>query len=128
MYDKEVKNSQMDTSNIINKAELLERVDNDFELLQELLSVFVEDIPQQLKELEESINDSDCERIRALIHRLKGAVGNLAAEDAYELAAKMEMHASQGEISSVQYFYPNLKKQILLVIDALEFMVKNNGF
>ena len=127
MSYKEVKNSPMRT-NVINRDELLERVDNDFELLQELFSLFVEDIPQQLTDIKEALNDHDAEKVKATVHRLKGTVGNLSAKDAYELTSKMEMYASQGELSSVQYFYPDLKKQILLVIDALESMVKSNSF
>lgn len=124
MHYKDVKTN----TNVINKVELLERVDNDYELLQELYSIFMEDIPQQLSEIEEALNDRDSVKVKALVHRLKGTVGNLSAEYAYELAAKMEMHAGQGELSSVQYFYPDLKKQILLVMDALELLIKSNGF
>lgn len=127
MYYKDVKNDQI-VKNVINKEELLERVDGDYELLEELLSIFIEELPLQLQDIEMAIKNEDCEKLRTSVHRLKGAVGNLAAEEAYELAAQIELFASQGELSSARYIYPNLKKQLQFVDESVKNIINNNGF
>lgn len=127
MYYKDVKNDQI-AKDVINKEELLERVANDYDLLSELLSVFSQELPKQMQEIEMAIDDQDCEKLRTSVHRLKGAVGNLAAEEAYELAAKIEQFASQGDLTSAIYFYPHLKKQLRFVLESIKLMVKNNVF
>ncbi len=127
MHYKEVQNYQVH-NNVINREELLRRVDRDYELLEELFSVFIEDWPIQLKDIEEAINHSDFGRLKISAHRLKGSLGNLAANEAYNLAMKMEIAASQSELETVQHIYPNLVKQIHLVMDALESLVRNRQF
>ncbi len=127
MHYKEVQNYQV-CNNVINMEELLERVDQDYELLEELFLVFIEDLPIQLKEIEEAINNGDYGRLKISAHRLKGSLGNLAATEAYGLAIKMEIAAGQGELETAQHIYPDLMKQTHLVTDALESMVGNNGF
>lgn len=122
MCDKEVKNMQA-AENVINKEELLERVDNDYELLKELISIFIEELPQQLRDIEGAINNQDSEKLRTSAHRLKGAVGNLAAEEAYEIAAQMELLGSRGELSSARYLYSDLKKQLKSVLIAMKLLV-----
>ena len=127
MYYKDVKNNQI-VKNVINEEELLGRVDGDYELLSELLSLFIEELPLQLQDIEMAIKNEDCEKLRMCVHRLKGAVGNLAAEEAYELAAQIELFASQGDLKSARYIYPNLKGQLRLVDEAIKKMINNNGF
>jgi HPt (histidine-containing phosphotransfer) domain-containing protein len=109
--------------NVINKEELMERVDGDYELLKELISIFIEELPQQLRDIEGAINNQDSDKLRKSAHRLKGAVGNLAAEEAYEIAAQMELLGSRGELSSARYLYSDLKKQLKSVLIAMKLLV-----
>lgn len=127
MYHKEVQN-QPTIEDIINKEELLERVDQDYELLEELHSVFVEDFSAQLSDLEAAISQRDWQALKAVAHRLKGALGNLSAKKAYDLAARIEMAACGGEINTIEALYPDLKNRVSLAIEALEYIIRENRF
>lgn len=113
---------------VINREQLLERVDGDFELLEELLNVFVEEFPSQLKEVEEAILTNDSEKLRKSAHRLKGALGNLAAEEAYGTAIAMETYAINRNMTAAQNLYLEFRKQIAMVMDALKSIVENRIF
>jgi len=127
MYDKDVHHDHV-MENVINREQLLERVDGDFELLEELFTVFVEEFPTQLKEVEEAILTNDAEKLRKSAHRLKGALGNLAAEEAYGTAIAMETFAINRDMTAAQNLYVEFGKQIMMVMDVLRSIAGNNGF
>jgi two-component system sensor histidine kinase/response regulator len=126
MYYKDVHHDHV-MENAINQEQLLERVDGDFELLGELFTVFVEEFPTQLKEVKDAILTNNAEKLRRSAHRLKGALGNLAAEEAYESAIAMETHAINRKMTAARNLYREFEKQILIAIDALKSIVGNNG-
>lgn len=127
MYYKDVHQSHV-MENVINREQLLERVDGDFELIEELFTVFAEEFPIQLKEVEEAILTNDPEKLRKSAHRLKGALGNLAAEEAYATSIEMETHAINRDMTAAQNLYLEFAKQIMMVMDALRSIVGNAGF
>jgi HPt (histidine-containing phosphotransfer) domain-containing protein len=73
-----------------NLNTLLERVDNDRELLRELLEIFKEEFPRYREELRRAAALSDLPRLRTVGHALKGMFSNLAADRAAEQAANLE--------------------------------------
>lgn len=127
MYYKDVQHDHV-MENVINREQLLERVDGDFELLEELFTVFTEEFPVQLKEVEEAILTNDAELLRKSAHRLKGALGNLAAEEAYATAIAIETHAIKRDMAAARNLYLEFGKQIMMVMDALKSIVGNKGF
>jgi len=54
-----------------NVAELLERVDNDQELLRELLTIFKEDFPLSFQSLKSAVIAADAKSASRLSHTLK---------------------------------------------------------
>ncbi len=77
-----------------NQAELLERVDNDQELLRELLTIFKEDFPRTVRSLEAAVAAGDLKNSASLSHTLKGMLSSLGATRAATAAAKLEQLAS----------------------------------
>lgn len=114
--------------NVINRKQLLERVDGDLELLEELLTVFVEEFPAQLREIEEAILCNDADKLRKSAHRLKGALGNLAAEEAYETAIAMETYGTNRDMTAARNLYLEFGRQIMSALDDLKSIVENHGF
>jgi two-component system sensor histidine kinase/response regulator len=114
--------------NVINRKQLLERVDGDLELLEELLTVFVEEFPAQLREIEEAILCNDADKLRKSAHRLKGALGNLAAEEAYETAIAMETYGINRDMTTARNLYLEFGRQIMSALDDLKSIVENHGF
>jgi HPt (histidine-containing phosphotransfer) domain-containing protein len=73
-----------------NVAELLERVDNDQELLRELLTIFMEDFPQPFQSLKFAVMAGDLKGASRLSHTLKGMLSSLGATRAAAAASQLE--------------------------------------
>ena len=91
MSDREAKTSLQGA--VMNLAELLERVDNDRELLRDLLTIFKEEFPDRVRELRKAVESENAKQVAAVSHTLKGMLANLAANSAADAAAEIE-HAS----------------------------------
>jgi HPt (histidine-containing phosphotransfer) domain-containing protein len=88
-------------SSAFDLAELLERVDNDRELLRDLLSIFKNDFPVHLQALRGAAHNADMNRVSVVSHTLKGMLLNLAAGRAAGAAARLEQLGSAGDIGGV---------------------------
>jgi two-component system sensor histidine kinase/response regulator len=71
-------------------AELLERVDNDRELLHDLLVIFKDEFPVHRQALREAAKGADMKSLATVGHTLKGMLSNMAASRAAAAAAKLE--------------------------------------
>ncbi len=74
----------------IDVKEVLERVQNDYELLLELLDIFQDDYKEKRKAIAAAIEKKNAEEVRNLAHSLKGASSNISAK-------KIHIHFSQLE-------------------------------
>ena len=73
-----------------DKHALLNRVGGDHDLLRELVQLFADDTPPLLEELRKAIRKKNAETLERSAHRLKGALNNLSATKAAELASRLE--------------------------------------
>jgi HPt (histidine-containing phosphotransfer) domain-containing protein len=96
------KEGQIHTEQVWNLAELLDRVDNDQELLRDLLNIFKEDFPRTMKSLESAVAAADLKNASRLSHTLKGMLSSLGGTRAAAAAAKLEVLATAGETASLQ--------------------------
>ena len=72
----------LSTGTSVNLPELLDRVDNDRELLRDLLSIFTEEFPRHFCALQEAVAGRDAKRVAVVSHTLKGMLLNLAVTKA----------------------------------------------
>jgi len=103
-----------------NQAELLERVDNDQELLRDLLNIFKEDFPLTMRSLESAVAAGDLKNSATLCHTLKGMLSNLGGARAAAAAARLEVVASAGETASLQVALDALKCEAARLLPELE--------
>jgi HPt (histidine-containing phosphotransfer) domain-containing protein len=80
----------------VNLPELLERVDNDRDLLCELIGIFKEDFPRLLEALRRSVADEDLKAVEAKSHALKGMLLGLSVTQAAAIAARVEQMGREG--------------------------------
>ena len=57
---------------IVNLPELLARVDYDWELLQEIVDLFMAEFPRLHKQLDAAVSQTDLSQVEKLAHTLKG--------------------------------------------------------
>ena len=76
---------------------LADKMGGEPELVKELAAVASSDLARQLEELNQSGSEGDAQNMRSKAHAIKGALGNLEAHKANELACRVEMAAKQGD-------------------------------
>lgn len=99
------------SKSVWNLNELLQRVENDQELLCELLGVFKEDFPATMRSLESAVAQNDMKNTTSLSHTLKGMLSNLAATRAAVAAAKLEKTAAAGDRSAIASDWNELQRE-----------------
>jgi len=108
----------------IDLKDVLERVQDDWELLLELLEIFQEDYQDKRNQLTQVISAGDFEQIRNIAHSLKGAAGNISATEFHNGFFEMEQAATDEEMERIQQVmarldgqFPELKKCIAKIKD-----------
>lgn len=106
---------------IMDLAELLERVENDRELVRDLLLIFKEEFPVRLRALRDAVDSKDGKRVAIEAHTIKGMLSNLAAASAAGAAARLEQLGRKQEVSEFQAAcasFESLSKELLLELDT----------
>jgi two-component system sensor histidine kinase/response regulator len=101
-------------------AELLERVDNDRELLRDLLVIFKDDFPTHLRALREAAKSADMNGLATVGHTLKGMFSNLAAARAAAAAAQLEQLGRAGDSAGVSEAMGVFESEVAELLSKLE--------
>ena len=104
----------------LNVGELMERIDNDIDLLAELAEIFRQEYPAQLRDAEAALASEDPEALKSVAHALKGALGNLSAKAAARLAASLEEMGRIGDFSHAEGTLKQLKVELKNVESSLQ--------
>lgn len=87
---------------IIDLKDVLERVQDDKELLAELFDIYEEDFIIKRKALQDAINAKDITKIKEIAHSMKGSSGNISAKPLYASCLKLETLAKEGKTDGMQ--------------------------
>jgi hypothetical protein len=82
---------------LVNMSELLDRVDNDRELLQELFELFRVEFPRLQIELKEAVSSKDMQKTANAAHVMKGMLANLSFEGPAAAVGGLEHMAVMGD-------------------------------
>ena len=113
------------SDDIIDLPEVLERVQDDKELLLELFDIFEDDFQKKRQELKGAVSAGDFAKIKETAHAMKGSSGNLSAKPMYAACVQLEQMAKSnstigmadliktidGQFEQVKIFAARLKKQ-----------------
>jgi PAS domain S-box-containing protein len=110
-------------SDILDRKTLWERVAGDADLLREIVALFLSDCPERLLELHAALRHQDCPALAGAAHRLKGALGNISANNATEAVQRVEVLARAGDVHAVPEALARLEDELarltpLLVVYA----------
>ena len=84
--------------------------DND-EFLREIAGIFLEDTPQRIVELEESLAARDTAKFTRAAHSIKGSSANLGAMGMRAVAEKLEHHARTEGLEGVTALVSEVKSE-----------------
>jgi CheY-like chemotaxis protein len=80
---------------IVDFAQARKTMDDNQELFEEIVSLFLEDAPPHLQRINEGLAQNDMQTVRHGAHALKGMVGIFGAERSMFAAAQVEMLVGQ---------------------------------
>lgn len=81
------------------RADLLDRLDGDEELLREIVQVFLSEGPGRIEEIRTALQQGDASKIERSAHSMKGAAANISACRLREVTHDIESAARQGALA-----------------------------
>ncbi len=108
--------------------DVLYRLDGDEMLLKDIAGLFVESCPESLRQIQESLTQQDSKTLIAVVHTLKGSVGNFCAASALQAALDVEQAARDGDLRAAQKAWPILKRETERVAKALAELIKEKSY
>ncbi len=107
------------SEDIIDLPDVLNRVQDDKELLLELLDIYQEDFLLKREALGQAVVAKDLPKIKEVAHSMKGASGNISAKRMYESCLKLESLAKEQNVNGMD--------EVLKAIDIQFQEVKANA-
>jgi HPt (histidine-containing phosphotransfer) domain-containing protein len=92
---------------------------DDPAFLRELIELFLQDVPQRIAELEQSIAKGDATLLTRAAHTIKGSCSNFGAAGLAEVALKMEHQGKTNSFTEAKATLPDLRAEFTLVDAAL---------
>lgn len=85
-------------SKYYDKKALLDRIDGDIDLFRQLIALFVQEVPNQIKQIKLAIKANDPERITLFAHTIKGSAYNIRAMELKQIAFDIEQAGKSSDI------------------------------
>ena len=104
--------AEVNDQKILNKTEVLSRIDGDEELLEELWKLFREDAPHQREKLKVALDSCNLVLVEQHAHTLKGAAANVGAELVRAEALEMEHAARKGNLDEAREHYGRIECEL----------------
>ena len=96
---------------VLDLEDVLERVQDDHELLLELFDIFENDYLDKREQLNHLVKENKLEEIRDVAHSMKGAAGNISVKALFSSCANIEQSAEKKDLHSIKPILPVLDKQ-----------------
>ena len=98
---------------------LIERLLGDEEMAREIVEGFLEDIPQQMKLLTDSLRKGDAAAVRDRAHSIKGAAASIQAESMRSAAFEVEKAGAAGDVDAMRSHFAEMEHAFDLVKKAM---------
>ena len=95
--------------------------EGDQDFVNSVISVFLDEVPQDLEDLEKAIEAKDFDNVYKLAHKIKTNVDLLGMEQTRATALEIEtLGKSESNEAEIEAKFPLLKKDVLQVISELK--------
>jgi len=106
---------------IYNLDKINEMADGDEDFINSVISVFLEEVPQDLEGLENALEQQNYEQVYQLAHKIKPNVDLLGMEQTRAIALQIEtLGKNEANMSEIRDIFPTLKKDVHQVISELK--------
>ncbi|HBI24803.1 MAG TPA: hypothetical protein DDX84_11530 [Nitrospiraceae bacterium] len=96
---------------MIDKEGALERMGGDEKLFQELLQLYIEQIPQHILQIGAAINSLNREVIKRIAHTVKGASANVGAVTIQQAAIEIESAVNKEDLENLRHRLEKMKTE-----------------
>ncbi len=86
------------TPHVLEPIQLLDATDGDLALIEEVVTIFLQDTAEQLGQLAEAVQEGEGEAAERTAHNIKGAAANMGCSELAEIAAGLERAAREGSL------------------------------
>ena len=104
--------SEKPATEIVNKADVLSRLDGDEELFREIIGIFLTDSQSLVEQVSAAITRQDSEGVERTAHKLKGAVSTFTRGEALSAAQQLETMGRDHDLTHAVESFAQLKKQV----------------
>lgn len=94
---------------LINPKALQAVCGEDTSILKELIDLFLEQSPLQLKAIEEALEAASCNTLKTTAHTLKGSASYMGAQAVLKLASEIEQQAANNNLEACKPLLAELK-------------------
>jgi HPt (histidine-containing phosphotransfer) domain-containing protein len=103
---------QSGNAGVVNWDAALRHVGGDRDLLAELLEVYLQQSREWRLQLGSAVQRQDAAAIRADAHKIKGALGQFAADFAYQAAQRLELIGKHGNLAEAEVAHADLEREL----------------
>lgn len=111
----------------LDLAGLRARLEEDVDLLEELLDLFLSSSPSLLMEIEGAVAQGDCRTLERAAHALKGALRNLCAAPCAQAAQELERIGHDNDLADVQRSLAALQDELNRLRTAVEDVTRGSA-
>ena|ERR1022692_2924717 len=105
---------------VLSKAALLARMDNDPGLLGDVIDLFLKHLPQVMDRLRQAVASGDAEQLRQAAHRLRGGLVQFEVHSCVAGAQELERIGASGDLASAAPVTAELEAAMANLVPALE--------
>jgi CheY-like chemotaxis protein/HPt (histidine-containing phosphotransfer) domain-containing protein len=108
---------------VFDRRTALARVGDDEEVLAEIISLFLQDVPSQMDDIRSAIREGDPKRLETAAHSLKGAASCLGGESTAAAVMRLEALGKKGDLSGSIERLAELERELKRFIDEISGLV-----
>lgn len=111
---------------IFNENDLMIRLGNDQELIREILSQFINEIPDRMDRLKQALKNEDSSQIKIMAHTIKGLSANISAPGLRNMAAQIENLTMKDDLQAIKDLIPKLEQQHQSLVEYLKKYIEKD--
>ena len=119
-----VQGSESFSPTTFDLSSAMETVMESEELFQKIAAMLIESCPGYIVRIKDAVAGNDSGALEREAHGLKGAVGNFAADVAYEAAYDLEKLGRTGEMATAEIGLSNLESALEELISEMKIVLR----
>jgi signal transduction histidine kinase/DNA-binding response OmpR family regulator len=112
---------------VMEYAAALDRVGGDFQLLQEVAQLFLEEYPERLEKIRLGLERGSARDVEHEAHTLKGSVANFEAASTVHAALALETLGRSGSLENSAPLYQALTRELERLRPVLEAIIRGSN-